>query len=63
MAEAETILKAHGGNCYLTRYTAGRKEYVLSVLNEGTDYDEFRHYDLVIRDETYEILGGGKNFS
>ena len=62
MAEAETKLKAHGGNCYLTRYTAGRKEYVLSVLNEGAE-SEFRHYNLVISDGTCEIQGARKQFS
>ena len=62
-SEAETKLKAHGGNCYLTHYTTGRKEYVLSVLNEGTESDEFRHYNLVISDGTFEIQGAAKQFS
>ena len=33
------------------------------MLNEGAEGDEFRHYNLVIGNDTYEIQGAEKKFS
>lgn len=66
--QAEIKLKEHGGNCYLTRYTTGRKVYVLSVMNDGIQGKEpiIRHFNLIIGDKdenTCEIQGAKKQFS
>ena len=57
---AESILRNHGGNCFLTRYSEDKSCYRLSVIKEG----RVQHFQLLhsFGHATYEIEGAGITF-
>ena len=65
---AESTLREHGGNCYLTRYSQDKDCLRLSVMKEGKNGAESfsEHFQINImpdrRSEAYEIEGSDCKF-
>ena len=69
-AMAEQKLSRHGGgNCYLIRYSEGRKDFMVSVMRrniQNTSQPTYQHFILNVTKEDghniYEIEGSKKKF-
>ena len=62
--KAEKELNTYGSDCYLTRYSKGTGEYVLSVLRVSAlnERSIICHFKLVQNDDSCEISGTNKRF-
>lgn len=57
-SDAIRILEEHGGDCYLTRYSQGNNDYVLTVVrNKKNENFKFK------TDFGFEIVGTGNKFN
>ena len=70
--EAENRLRKNRGNCYLTRYSDRRGEFVLSIYkkdkeeDQGTESEVFHNFNISITkagdDTSHEVSGTEKKF-